>query len=244
MADTNFRIGLYETLPILRPATFAAGTHRVGKIMPAGNSLLVTLWKKSGAGSVQAVWYDYAVGVDEEPSAKYVIETSPVLAAVGTQRAVIARIHNQVYVDLVVTGGSAEVALLASVVSDFPVELDLSEMGGIEAATGTPRDFTDAGGVVTTGSPQIILMETVPVDKTWRLRRALVRCRAYGKYAIFVDSIRKGDGFTSPAESNPSFPWSPYSEAPAGSVVEIHFEQTQGPASPVSAFLHVTEDDV
>lgn len=131
MADTPFRLGLYETLPILKPQVLGPGSHTF-RIMPAGNSLLATLWVKAIAGgsSVQAVWYDYAVGSDEEPGAKYTLETGPVLAAPTVRRDVITKIHNQVYVDLTVTGVSAELALLVSVVTDFPVELNGNVLDG------------------------------------------------------------------------------------------------------------------
>lgn len=183
MADTPFRLGLYETLPILKPTVLGPGIHTF-KIMPAGNSLLATIWVKSivGGSTLQATWYDYAVGSDEEPGAKYTLETGPILATPTVRRDVITEIHNQVYVDLVVVGGtSVEVALIASVVTDFPVELNgnvldgqianLLADGGLPVITYDGSDgkfyiLRSVGGAIATSAVPALsdgFMENVPV---------------------------------------------------------------------------------
>lgn len=241
---TIFRIGLYETLPVLRPTVIGPGTSTF-QIAPAGNSILASLWVKSidvGA-TVSGVWYDYAVGVTPDPAAKYVLGLHPsTTTAPYIDRRVIPKIHNQVFGDIIVSGGSAEVSLLVSVVSDFPFDVT----DGIELGAGEPKTLQDAGGVVTTpGVQQELLSFAVPAGKAWRLRSAQVNTRAYGAFEVTLDGARIGAGISSPAQSNPRHQWAPYTVAAAGQTVKILYtEISSGPAVDIAAFLQVSESSV
>ena len=250
MADTIFRVGLFETLPILRLTTLPVGTHTF-VLSPAGNSLLSSIWVKSIGlgGSVKATWYDYSVGSTPDPAAKYVLDEHPLIlpaSAPIVSRRTVTRIHNQAYVDIVVADAPAEVSLIVSVVSDFPMEISLEGDNGIEAASGTPNHYVDAGGIETTpGAAQVLLGPlVVPVGKRWRLRRVTVPTRAYGSFVLTEDGSKIALGVTSPAESNASFAWDPYREVSAGKSVILSYKQIAGgPAIDISAFLQITELD-
>lgn len=126
--DTIFRVGIYETLKVLRYEVLSAGVHTF-KIAPAGNSLLSTIYVRSldGGATVKAKWYDFGAGQPSDTGARYELgEHDLIDAANTTSRIVVTRIHALSQVDIEVIGGSAEVSFIVSVVSDFPAKIDTS----------------------------------------------------------------------------------------------------------------------
>lgn len=116
-------MGAFETKPIVSfPTVLAAGTH-VFRVNTRGNSILSTLYVRAATGTVTVTYFDYGASNNEDVTAKISLGSHPVLSANQTDRRVVTRIHNNVQVEVTVSAGTAEIGILASVVSDFPIDL-------------------------------------------------------------------------------------------------------------------------
>lgn len=118
-------------------------------------------------------------------------------------------------------------------------------IGGIVAVEQTGIPFT-FHGIETTilNSWVTILTETVPASKLWKLREAKINSRMYGEFEIYRNLELIGNGYSGAGESMPKFKWPPYFLTNEGDTITIKFRQTLGPTFDMSAWLHVTEEDI
>lgn len=147
MVDIPFRLGLYEAKTIVPIQIFDPGTHQVIIGMPAGNSLLSTVFVQylDPATTVKINYYDFGPGdgtlagerVDLEGHT--LISTAPI-----SNRRIISRLVNKPRLEIIVTGGQAVLGVHVGVVSDFPQEPELLD--------GQDVDFT-----ADKGSPIMVL---------------------------------------------------------------------------------------
>lgn len=84
----------------------------------------------------------------------------------------------------------------------------------------------------------------VPAGKNWRIRNIKIISRAYGKFALYADSVIIGEGVTSPAESNAKYEIFPYFPLAENLNVTVKFIQNFGASMDVSAYLQLTESDI
>lgn len=121
MAETNFRLSLYESINIVPLKTYAAGTYQFRGAM-AGNSLLCTLWVKDLAPgvTVNVRYWDFGPGGGENPGERVDVGAHlPITTPDTSDRRLISRVHNKVNAEVEIIGGSAELGLYGTVVSDF-----------------------------------------------------------------------------------------------------------------------------
>lgn len=146
MADATIKIGQFETIAVVRQVlpvgTFTFTVHS------SGNSILSSAYVKSGAGMAVVKWYDFHSSNGEEVAARFDLGQHPALTAGQKDRRIVSRIHNNARVEVVVTGGPAEVMVLASMIADFPVELTGNikngQVANLLADGGLPISLYDA----------------------------------------------------------------------------------------------------
>jgi hypothetical protein len=129
MSDVNFRIGLYEAKVIIPIQEFAPGTYTFQFGMPAGNSILSTIFVQDldGGASVKVNYHDSGPGDGTLPGERVDLDGHPLITT-GTPRSdrrIIARLANKPKAEVVVTGGNVTLGLHIAVVADFPQEPNL-----------------------------------------------------------------------------------------------------------------------
>jgi len=140
MAEQQFRIGLYQSIFILKPTTvLPVGSHEF-RIFPEGNSLLSTIFVDSAGGTVSAEWFDFGAGKEELPASRTSLGLHGPHSASETSRIVVTRIHSNARVVVTVTGGPAAIGLYATVVSDFPLNANIldGQTGNLTVDGGLP----------------------------------------------------------------------------------------------------------
>lgn len=144
MADTQITIGLYQTVPVVPIQTLIAGTTTY-RITTTGNSILSTIFVRAATGTVLAKWFDYGASNDEEVAARTELASHPVLSANSTSRIVVSRIHNNARLEITVAGGTAEVAVLGTIVSDFPMNAGIldGQLANLASDGGLPIAIYD-----------------------------------------------------------------------------------------------------
>lgn len=130
MSDATIRIGMHETIAVVRE-TLPIGVHTI-TVHTAGNSVLSSAYVKSGSGTALVKWFDYHSSNGEESAARFDLAEHPVLSSGQKHRMLVTKIHNNARVEITVAGAPAEVMVLATLVSDFPVDLGA---GKLDAAT-------------------------------------------------------------------------------------------------------------
>lgn len=105
---------------------------------------------------------------------------------------------------------------------------------------GNHLSFSFEGSTTPSGSVTLI-SQFVPVGKKWRIRRFEGQCRGYGYFSIFINSDKISKSFSSPANENPFFEWSPYRVADSLDLVEVVYNQGNGPVLDLTGFLFITE---
>lgn len=88
---------------------------------------------------------------------------------------------------------------------------------------------------------KLLLTDTIPSSKIWKLRRIETQCRAYGYFYLKINSNTIAKVNSGPASENYAFEWSPFYSANDGDVIEIWYNQGAGPTVDVSFFLSITE---
>jgi hypothetical protein len=129
MSDVNFRIGLYEAKVIVPIQEFAPGTYTFQFGMPAGNSILSTVFVQDldGGASVKVNYHDSGPGDGTQPGERVDLDGHPLIST-GTPRSdrrIIARLANKPKAEVIVSGGNATLGLHIAVVADFPQEPNL-----------------------------------------------------------------------------------------------------------------------
>lgn len=125
MAEIPFRIGLYEAKTIVPIDIFAAGTYDFFMGMPAGNSLLSTLFVQDldPGATVKVNYWDSGPGGGETPGERIDLEGHKLISTAPiSERRIITRISNKPRIEIIVTGGSATLGIHIAVVTDFPME--------------------------------------------------------------------------------------------------------------------------
>ncbi len=151
MADKQIKIGLYDTVVIIPPNTVLAPGVHTFRIHTKGNSILSSVYVGTAGGSVDVRWYDRSAAPDEsEVGAEYVLASHPTMGAFSNTRKIVPKIHNNARMEVTVTGGSAQISAIASVVADFPAEVtgpilngqtaQLAFDGGLPIAVYDPSD--------------------------------------------------------------------------------------------------------
>lgn len=107
-------------------------------------------------------------------------------------------------------------------------------------AVGLGHVFTGVGAI-SPGPETVVISETVPAGKTWRLRYGEIACRGFGKWRLLRDGVLIAGGVTSAAREHDRVSLPQGLVATAGQVIELRYTYTHGPASiDISAFLGVT----
>jgi hypothetical protein len=109
-------------MPVIPVQLFMPGTE-TAQISSYGNSLLATLWVKSieAGASVLVRWYDIGPGSGDFPGEKIYIAQHAIISTDDTSdRRLVPGIHNKCWVEIIVSGGQAELGVYATSVSSFP----------------------------------------------------------------------------------------------------------------------------
>jgi len=141
------RLNLYESMPVIPVQLFNAGTE-TAQISSYGNSLLATLWVKSieAGASVLVRWYDIGPGSGDYPGERIYIAQHAIVATDDTSdRRLVPGIHNKVWVEVIVTGGSATLGVYATSVSSFPQQSPFKDedVANLSNDTGNPSVLLD-----------------------------------------------------------------------------------------------------
>jgi hypothetical protein len=143
MADIPFKLGLYEAKTIVPIQILDPGTHTFQIGMPAGNSMLSTIYIQDldvGA-TVKVNYHDCGPGDGTQAGERVdlaghpLISTSPI-----SDRRIISRLANKPKCEIIVTGGQATLGVHVAIVADFPNEpaiLD-GQSVALEADKGAP----------------------------------------------------------------------------------------------------------
>lgn len=121
--------------------TYAPGNYTV-QIQPNGNSLLSSLLvtSVSGGASVQLNYWQ-TTSADEFGERTNLSGHSPIsTASTSADQVLVTRIHNKVFAELVVTGGSVVCGVYVTVVSMFASDLEAALKKNLD-----PLDPTDRG---------------------------------------------------------------------------------------------------
>lgn len=125
------RMSLYETRAIV-PLT----VHPVGvfeqPLHIEGNSILSSVFFKSGPGSVKVDYYDTTTGT--EVGEEFSLDSHDLISSPTTDRILVTRVHNKPIVRVTVTGGSAEFGIYITVVASFASDLDSALVRDIQTA--------------------------------------------------------------------------------------------------------------
>lgn len=105
-----------------------------------------------------------------------------------------------------------------------------------------PALFLEATADSTPGTPQDFITQVVPINKLWKLRRVEVVSRAYAEFKVTLDGDIIKEGKTSPNETTVSLPFDPWVSAVNPSEIKVVYDQTSGPAVPVTTRLYYTEE--
>jgi hypothetical protein len=148
--QTTVFLGEYETKTLLEVESRAAGTTFV-KMMLRGNSLLSSVFVKSiTAGATLAVNYFDTTTGDEATPERFNLNSHALItdtAAGTTFRILVPRIHNKPQLEVIVTGGTVEFGVYATLVGDFPLSGNIidGQLANLLADGGIPISVYDPG---------------------------------------------------------------------------------------------------
>jgi len=269
VTDQQFRIGLYDTANVVPPiSTLPVGVHRF-RITTVGNSVLSTVYVRSGAGTASVRWFDLGAGL-ELADTQTTLLTHPTMTAGQTDRRVVTKIHASCFVEVTVAGAPVDMGVLATVVADFPLSgniLDaqlahLAADGGLPVSVYNPGDgkfyllrggpdglavservgrVLEAGTTLASTGPSTTILSMAPATGvTWRVRYGEVVCRGVGRWNLVVDGVRVGGGATGPERAHDRTDMPGYVLALAS--VQVGYTYSHGPAGiDIDAFVGVTE---
>lgn len=115
----------FDSAAIVPRGTYVVGQYIV-PIQPVGNSLLSSLIYKSGSGTLSVSYYQLTVfneGEEKTELSRHTVLSSPNLQA---DQILSSRIHNRLFAEILITGGSVEFGVVATVVDQFASDLDAS----------------------------------------------------------------------------------------------------------------------
>lgn len=123
--DTTVFLGEFETKSLLDLEVRPAGTYYV-KMMVRCNSLLSSVYIKSGTGTVKANYFDTTTG-DELSPERFDLTSHDLLTAPAdngeTHRILVTKIHNKPILELIVTG-TVEFGVYVTAVSTSASDID------------------------------------------------------------------------------------------------------------------------
>lgn len=115
----------FDSVAIVPKGTYQPGSYIV-PIQPFGNSLLSSLIYKSGTGVLSAKYFQLAVfneGEEKTELSSHTVLTAPSMQA---DQILASRIHNRLFCEIIITGGSVEFGIVGTVVDQFASDLDAS----------------------------------------------------------------------------------------------------------------------
>lgn len=204
MADSTIRLDLYESRVVVPIQLFAAGTYTFRQ-SPAGNSVLSTLWVKtvSGGATVTVNVWEPGPSGGETPGQRIDLGSHAVISTSDTSdRTLFTRIHDKIFIEVVVAGGSAELGVYMTTVSDFPSEApfldgqlaDLTNDKGNANVIYDPSDgkFYLVRG--TAGIPDVNIVggtiNVTPTDEgTPYFKRGNINASPGATVSVFTDSV-------------------------------------------------------
>lgn len=144
MAEIPFRLGLYEAKVIVPIGSFSSGTYTFILGMPAGNSLLSTIFVKelSLGAAVKVNYYDFGPG-DGNFAGERIELGGHTLISSGvpkSDRKIIPRLANKPRVEIIVISGDVTIGVHIAIVSDFPSDPNLlsGQNVDLDADRGSP----------------------------------------------------------------------------------------------------------
>lgn len=117
-------LSLFQTKDILKLENRAPDIYQ-RELLIEGNSVLSTVYYKSGTGTVNVRYYE--VTMDGEGGERLnLLPVHEPLSSQGHDKRIIPSIHNHIFVEAEVTGGDAEFLVYTTVVSSFASNADAS----------------------------------------------------------------------------------------------------------------------
>lgn len=120
--DIFFKLNLYDSKLVTEVKEFTPGVH-VFRAATAGNSILSTLWVKSAAvgASVKIRYYDIGPGGGVFPGERIDLAEHRLISTSDTSdRKLVTRLHNKIFIEAEVTGGNVEFGIYITVVGADP----------------------------------------------------------------------------------------------------------------------------
>lgn len=230
------KVSLDQFVTVLPLATRAPGTYTV-RVDVNAPSVLSNVWFQAGPGaSITANWYCVTTGAF--PTERFDLTSHPALSG-PPQKSQIIVTHAQgtVYLEVIVSGGSAQFGVMAKGAPDFPVMFS----GDITALPyeGEPDTLSNAVSS-TPGSPQTLISNMVDAGTRLDAFAAIVVCAFPSLYQVKVDGVLIGSGKTAPGKPESRFVWLPLQKVAAGATIDIEFLQSFGPTVDVEAYLQHT----
>lgn len=115
------RLSLYETRAIIPLDAYSPGVYEQ-PLHIEGNSILSSVYFKSGPGSVKVDYYDTTTGQDD--GEEFALDSHDLISAPTTNRILVTRVHNKPVARITVTGGTATFGIYITVVASFASDLD------------------------------------------------------------------------------------------------------------------------
>lgn len=153
MAEKVQRLALFETKAVVPLNTYPVGSF-LQPLHVEGNSLLSTVFFKSGAGTVLVEYFETTTG--EEFGEELYLDTHLPLSAFGNDKITISKIHNKPIVRVTITGAPVELGVYVSVISSFPVEFDFTGMSGSLSVTDS-LSSPAVEGTISVGTTPVLL---------------------------------------------------------------------------------------
>jgi len=122
--------------------------------------------------------------------------------------------------------------------------LNVTVVGGTLQETDIDPLIFSFRGLTTPNVSQVLITQTVPTSRLWKLRSCKIISRCYGAFVLKLNSDIIGEGKCSAAENNPVFLLTPYFKANAGDIISVEFIQNFGTAMDLAAYLQTTEEAI
>lgn len=133
---------------------------------------------------------------------------------------------------------------LPAVLVTFPGSMPVTITNTVNVETPGPSLFKEGLANSTPNVPQTLIsvpINTVPVGKTWRIRRIEVISRAYSVSTAYKNAAIIKKVYNSPVESTVSLSVEPWEVIAPGDTLSLVYDQTDGPIVPITARIYYTE---
>lgn len=231
----SFALRRNESAAVLPLATRAPGVFYIGIDITA-DSLLSTVYVKSmgGGASLLVEYFEITTSdIDDEQNLQ-VMSHPAIIAAPAKDKRTFFQLHNKVILRATLTGGAAQFGVYVTLPDAKTDRIWIGDPSPDQRISPDDDDFKFAGE--TDPGDELVMMDFV-ADQRLDLRRLNVACSAYGIFTILVNGVIIGSGRTGGAHSNASFEWNASFAVVKDDHVQVTFEQTQGSATPIEAYL-------